>query len=378
MLEKASNYGSIKIKYISNLILNLKLENHINIVGAGPAGLTAAIVLAKHGYKPTVYEMSPDVGHRMSGDFQGLENWSGDKDIVALLRELGIDVNFLCIPYYEGDICAPKIASLKIKSERPVFYLVKRGGANDSLDNGLKEQAVYLGVEMVFNRRIESFEGKTIIAMGPKRADFIAAGITFDTGTENMAAVIFNDEIAPKGYAYLLINNGFGTMATVIYKDFKNTKKYFKNLVNFFRNEKYTDIKNEKRFGGFGNFFIRNTNSFDKKIYVGESAGFQDYLWGFGLRYAIMSGYLAAMSIITDSDYDSLWKKEVKPMLETSLVNRYLIEKFGDFGYRYIARKFAEGNPCNFLKRNYNLSFFKKILLPIAKNKYKKNEFLEI
>ncbi|MCL4427386.1 MAG: NAD(P)/FAD-dependent oxidoreductase [Deltaproteobacteria bacterium] len=363
---------------LNNLKLNLKLENNINIAGAGPAGLTAAIVLAKHGYKPKVYEMSPDVGHRMNGDFQGLENWSGDKDIIVLLKELGIDVNFLCVPYYEGNIYAPKIAPLKIKSERPIFYLVKRGAIKDSLDNGLKEQAVHLGVEIVFNRRIESGEGKTIIAGGPKRADFIAEGITFDTANENLASVLFNDEIAPKGYAYLIINNGFGTMATVIYENFKNTKKYFKNLIDFFKNEKNIDIKNEKKIGGFGNFFIRDSNTVDKKIYVGESAGFQDYLWGFGLRYAIVSGYLAAMSIITDSDYDFLWKKEVKPMLETSLVNRYLIEKFGDFGYRYIAKKFAEGNPCNFLKRNYNKSFLKNLLLPIAKNKYKKHESLKI
>ena len=347
------------------------MENRINIAGAGPAGLTAAIVLAKHGYKPTVYEMSPDVGHRMNGDFQGLENWSGDKDIVALLKELGIDINFLCIPYYEGDIYAPKMAPLKIKSERPVFYLVKRGGGDDSFDAGLKEQAVCLGVEIVFNRRIESFEEKTIIAEGPKRADFIAAGITFHTETNDCAAVIFNDEIAPKGYVYLLINKGFGTMASVIYKDFKNTKKYFKNLLNFFQNEKYIDIRNEKRFGGFGNFFIRNTNAFDKKIYIGESAGFQDYLWGFGLRYAVLSGYLAAMSIIRDLDYDFLWKKEIKPMLETSLVNRYLIEKFGDFGYRYLAKKFAEGDPCNFLNRNYRPSFLKSLILPIAKSRHK-------
>ena len=347
-------------------------ENYINIVGAGPSGLTAAIVLAKHGYKPRVYEMSPNVGHRMNGDFQGLENWSSDSDITVLLRDIGIDINFMCIPYYGGDIYAPKIAPLIIKSEKPIFYLVKRGADNnDSLDNGLKEQAVYCGAEIFFNRRVDSFEGKTIIAGGPKRAGFIAVGITFETETKNLASVIFNDEIAPKGYAYLLINNGFGTMATVIYKDFKNAKKYFKNLIDFFNNKKNIDIKNKKKFGGYGNFLIRDTNVFGKKIYIGESAGFQDYLWGFGLRYAILSGYLAAMSIITGSDYDYLWKKEVRPMMKTSLVNRYLIEKFGDFGYRYIAKKFAEGNPLNFLKRNYNPSFLKNFLFPIVKKKYK-------
>lgn len=47
------------------------------------------------------------------------------------------------------------------------------------------------------------------------------------------------------------------------------------------------------------------------------------------MRYAILSGYLAAKSLIEGSDYDMLWKRGLKPMLETSLINRYLFEKGG-------------------------------------------------
>ncbi len=333
--------------------------------------MTAAIVLAKHGYKARVYEISPCAGHHMHGDFQGLENWSSDKDIIRLLKDIGIDINFLCVPYHGGDIHAPKMAPLGIKSEKPIFYLVKRGDMDGSLDNGLKEQALSLGVKIFFNSRFETASGKIIIAAGPKRADFIAAGITFDTEMHDWAVVVFDDEIAPKGYAYLLINNGCGTAATVIYKDLKNGKKYFKNMINFFKNKKNIDIKNDKKFGGRGNFFLRDTQVCHNKIYIGESAGFQDCLWGFGMRYAILSGYMAANSIISGLDYDLLWKKELKPMLETSLVNRYLFEKLGNTGYRCLARRFAKGDPCDFLKRNYNQSFLKNLLLPIAKSRYK-------
>jgi hypothetical protein len=120
----------------------------------------------------------------------------------------------------------------------------------------------------------------------------------------------------------------------------------------------------------FGHFFLRDTAIHRRKLYVGESAGFQDQLWGFGMRYAVLSGYLAAKSLMDGKDYDMLWKRELRPMIETSLVNRYLFEKFGHTGYRYLVKRFGEGNPCEFLRKHYNYFFFKHLLLPLAKKRY--------
>ena len=89
------------------------------------------------------------------------------------------------------------------------------------------------------------------------------------------------------------------------------------------------------------------------------------------MKYAILSGCLAAKSLINGSDYDMLWKLELKPMIETSLVNRYLFEKVGHAGYRYLAKKFTSGNPCDFLWRHYNPSPLIHLLLPIVSRKYR-------
>ena len=49
----------------------------LRIVGAGPAGLTAAIVAARAGRRVIVSERSSKVAHRFYGDFQGLEKLDG-------------------------------------------------------------------------------------------------------------------------------------------------------------------------------------------------------------------------------------------------------------------------------------------------------------
>jgi flavin-dependent dehydrogenase len=346
----------------------------VNIIGAGPAGLTAAIVLARHGYKARVYEMSPEVGHRMHGDFQGLENWSSTKDITVELREIGIGINFFCEPCYNVTVYAYGMKPIAIKSDKPIFYLVRRGSMRGTLDFGLKEQALSSGVEILFNRRIENFEREAIIATGPKRTDIMAIGITFETGMDNRVVIVFDDNIAPKGYAYLVVNQGYGTAATVLFREYKKGKEYFEKMMQFFRGKMGVEIRNEKRFGGIGNFFLSNTKVHQKKIHIGESGGFQDFFWGFGIRYAILSGYLAAKSFIEGSDYDMLWKKELKPMLETSLINRYLFEKLGNTGYRYLVKKFAKDNPYKYLRKHYNHSFFKHLFLPIARKWYESRQ----
>jgi len=70
------------------------MSNRIGIAGAGIAGLTAAINLARNGFDVTVFERASDVGSRFSGEFQGLENWTSERDILDVLKELGVEINF--------------------------------------------------------------------------------------------------------------------------------------------------------------------------------------------------------------------------------------------------------------------------------------------
>ena len=61
----------------------------IEIAGAGPAGLAAAIMLAKAGKEVVVHEAYKEVGHRFGSlyqDFQGLENWTTEQNVLELFE----------------------------------------------------------------------------------------------------------------------------------------------------------------------------------------------------------------------------------------------------------------------------------------------------
>lgn len=57
----------------------------IEISGAGPAGLAAALAITAAGLHALVYEKRPVVGSRFHGDFQGLENWTTREDVLEEL-----------------------------------------------------------------------------------------------------------------------------------------------------------------------------------------------------------------------------------------------------------------------------------------------------
>lgn len=119
----------------------------IRILGAGPSGLTAAINLAKSDYHVEVYERGSDAGSRFKGDLEALENWSYSEDFLESLRRMNIEVNFDADPFYRIQAMNGS-RTYDVESKRPLFYMIKRGTVNGSLDQGLKKQALSLGVSL--------------------------------------------------------------------------------------------------------------------------------------------------------------------------------------------------------------------------------------
>src|SRR5574337_985 len=88
----------------TNTVATAMKTSAIEIAGAGPAGLAAAITLAHAGVPVVVHEAQAEVGYRFQRDLQGLENWSTEEDVLAVLRNLGIDTDFKVLPYRKGTV----------------------------------------------------------------------------------------------------------------------------------------------------------------------------------------------------------------------------------------------------------------------------------
>jgi flavin-dependent dehydrogenase len=343
------------------------MVGEIKILGAGISGLTAAINLAKGGFEVTVFERASSVGSRFHNDFQGLENWSDDMDALEILKELSIQTSFWNKGFNEVSIYTDLKKEFIAKNANNLFYLVERGPQN-SLDEDLKNQAFDAGVKIKFNSKKE--EECDIIATGVsgKKPAGIVRGIVFDTDSEDSIVLILNDKIAFKGYAYLLIADGRATMACVVLKDLSRANLYFENSLKSFTKLKRMTIKNEKSFGGYGTFSLNKSNIQNQKLFVGEAAGFQDLFLGFGMKYAFLSGYIAAKSIIEEKSYDRLWKELFLNKLMASASNRLIYEISGERGYNYIANQLGKSkNPKLWLKNHYNFGSIKKLIYPLAK-----------
>ena len=333
----------------------------------GPAGLACAIVLARDGQRVIVHERRGRVGARFHGDFQGLESWSDGIDVLDELTSAGIR------PSFEHHAISRVTAfdgwggRHEVRSDKPLYYLVRRGSGTDTLDHALFEQAQASGVEVRLSSPIKSTSGPAVVATGPVLANVMAVGYLFETTMPDGQWACFSDRLAPGGYAYLLVRNGQGTVATCLFREFTHSDAFLARTIAFFIEHAGLDMRAARPFGGVGNYGPPCRGEHEGRLLVGEHAGFQDALAGFGMRYALRSGVLAARSLLEGSDYDSLWRRSLLPAIRQGIGNRLLYAKVGDRGRRAMFRRLAAGDARPMLAKLYRPSLLGRVLYPFAR-----------
>ncbi|GMR12173.1 MAG: NAD(P)/FAD-dependent oxidoreductase [Gemmatimonadota bacterium] len=340
----------------------------IEIVGSGPAGLAAALTVAHAGGRAVVSERSGDVGHRFHNDFQGLENWTTRGDVLEELAQMGIEPTFEATPFRECVVFDPDGRDYTYRSQEPIWYLVRRGSEAGTVDYALKEQAQAAGVELRMRHTVERLPQGGIVAHGPRRTDVIAVGYVGETDRADGAYAALSDDLAPKGYSYLLICGGRVTVASCLFSDFHNEAQYLDRTVEFFRDRVGLELTNARRFGGFGNVHSTSTARKGNLLYVGEAAGFQDALFGFGMRSALLSGHFAARAWLEGEPqrYEDLWRPRLEGILRAGFTNRFLFERLGNGGYVRLLRRIKRtGDAREFLRKWYGPGIFRRALYPL-------------
>lgn len=326
------------------------MDEEINIIGGGISGLACAIILRKNGYKVNVYEKSNYVGRRFNEDWQGLENWSEKIDVLEQIESFGIDISF----EYESlsELAVHYSGKMKIARGKNTCYLVRRGSKEGCLDEALLEQAEKLGVKIHFNYMQQKELPVKVNATGPRNPNMLVRGIKFNTSFDSGYHMAFGQDIARGFYSYLLTKKGHGTIATVYgRKSAHRSEEFLQNTINYFSDflDK-KELSSGKKFGGYGHFEIRE-NYYDENgaMLIGEAGGFQDYFWGFGMRYAFESADLAARSIIQDESYNDLIKEHLLKKMKHSKRNRLIFEMMGPLAYPAPYMLLFTKNPLKYL-----------------------------
>jgi flavin-dependent dehydrogenase len=175
--------------------------------------------------------------------------------------------------------------------------------------------------------------------------------------------------LTPKAYSYLVCCEGAATLAAAAFTPQPGMKERLPRVIEGFHSRVEFEMCEPKYFAASIGFDWPRTAQQQGQLYVGEAAGFQDYVAGFGLRMGMTTGYLAARSMLEGCDYDELWRARYLPLMKAAAVNRFLLETFGNRGYPLVLcylRRYPRSARA-IVHRRYHPIFLTTSLWPLAK-----------
>lgn len=323
----------------------------IGILGAGPAGLCAAINLAKRGENARVFERRAAPGMRFHPNLQGLRHVNEPPE--KFMESLGIRSKIGYRHFSKGIICTRKREIHLGISGGGAMPFVLRGGRG-SLEHALYCEAEKLGVEFEFNSQAKEKDVK-IVASGMRHPpDAAALGTVFEDTDfpRDTYLVMFDDRYSPKGwYSYIVpISQDEIEFVTCV------SREHIPDLAAIHAKAMagrriIRDFVAGKRkiasFGGAGAVRFPKSAIIGGKYYAGEAAGFQDPYMGFGIVYALRSGKIAADCLLDGSDYDAAWKKSFLHYFKKDIAYRLPMSLFGDRMAEIVMGKYVDGENVN-------------------------------
>ena len=308
----------------------------VSIIGSGLAGLSAAAVLSRAGRDVKIVDRAPHLGGYKGQDFQVIRNYGEDLGFVDSLTKYGIDIKYKH-PVSSIVKYAPSGKSMEVTSDNgPLFYVVKRGKSAISLDSQIYSAIDKKHATFEYNRNASIMTGD-IIATGPIIRNLAGFGYTYEGIDLDADKIYFfmDNKYAPNGYIYVSpYGDGTASIASVSYDLNCNLKVFLDRFLenNPFMSKAVKSVTNTEVFSGYAYCNYPETAKVNDKLFIGAAAGFVEAARGFGVKYSILSGILAAQSMIEGSDYDKLWKDSFGKELLESISRHFLLSGLNNEG----------------------------------------------
>lgn len=279
----------------------------VKIVGAGLSGMTAAVVLAKEGYKVTVFDAGQDVGG--SPEFHPSVHTT-PAQLTQLWDYVGINLwdDFVRCNPYPVFCYNKKLLKLPPYIKHNTAYCIERGARPTSIDSHLFAMAKDAGVRFEFGEKLdlEKLGSGTIVATGLYPEGYKTMGIQYRRIYVTWSNREMADQTSSTGVIYLghYVNPDYAYTAEVNGLDYallfahspitKENKAAFKNVLKSRGKRSYAEPWKDVVLAvpAEANLFWKGS------ILAGTLSGMIEPFWGYGIVGAIISGRIAAKAII--------------------------------------------------------------------------------
>ena len=290
------------------------MREAVRIAGAGLAGLTAALGLARAGYPVDVYESKTRFLPSSGPHTEAIRNYRA-VDALEDLHKVGFDIR----PFSTVQRTFRYSPRFRNVLYGPAHYLFMRGREDYTVDQALLRLAKASGVTFHFGKSLDISKADVVATGPPKdRYNILGAGYTFSAEGSSLdrtsAYGLFDDNVAPGGYLVVTPGVEFHSIYSVSWTELR-FERLLAMTESAFDIPWIRNILGTSRWVGkiHGRaYYVRDpiqTAERDGVLYVGEAGGFQDAVAGFGFRYAVLTGGLSARAIVGGEDYRELLRR---------------------------------------------------------------------
>ncbi len=305
----------------------------VQIAGAGPAGLSAASLLAEAGVRVDVYDRGPRLGSKEADFAAGLRNY-GEPGILEELRSYGVPIQ----PFSTAQTVVRRSPRFQNVLRGPSYHIIARGGGPMTVERQLFDRAVRAGARIHFGEPKKP-EQVDIVATGHPEGppSLLGVGFTFSRQGSPMDDTtlygLLDNDIAPGGYFALAPGPGANTLYAVSWTDLdlESVRRrvdaalrlgWVRELVGSSRRLERVECG-----ASFARDPIAHAVDPSGALRVGEAAGFLDAIGGYGVRYALITGSLAAKSLLDGGDYVARLRRAFGTEFEESFAFRMQLNR---------------------------------------------------